>query len=52
MVDIGEWAGLVMGREDPVHTPVATMALRRSSAGGSGAFLVADEDDGRWWIKL
>jgi len=49
--ELEEWAGLVIGRTDPVDAPTIVLPIETSSAGRSGTFLASDDRGRQWWVK-
>lgn len=49
--DFEDWRGSLVHRQGPDNPPVIKLPLNKSTDGGTGAFLAADQDGKRWWIK-
>ena len=50
-MEFARWKGGLARRGEPVNPPVISIPLKPSPRGGSGTFLAADGDGGRWWVK-
>lgn len=49
--EFADWEGSLGNRQGPRNARVIKLPLQRSTEGGTGAFLAADQDGEQWWIK-